>query len=77
MEQLKHAVYAQTNIRIRGADLGFYITQRRNLQDGFYVWIYGVKNNILLVGAFGYIVRNGILFFLGSSGTSKKSNALR
>jgi hypothetical protein len=76
IERFKHAVYARTNIRIRGADHGFYIMQCPNLQDGFYVWMYGTKDNILLVGAFGYLIRNGISLFLGSSGASRISNAL-
>lgn len=72
IEQFKHAKYANSDTLIRGADLGFYITRRPNYQVGFYVWMYGTKNNILLVGAFGYLVRNGILLFLGSSGLRYK-----
>ena len=55
---------------------GFYVTQRDNLLDGFYVWVHDVMNNILFVGAFGFLVKDSMLLFLRFSGISRKSNAL-
>ena len=58
------------------ADHGFYVTQRDNLLDGFYVWVFDVMDNILFVGAFGFLVKDSMLLSLRSSGVSRKSNAL-